>query len=81
MTRLSKSQFPKSRRCNPGLVLFRKATSGRTHEYGKTYAKRIYYVGQRKFVIWDGMVCWLRRAYRGHYVVWTMQSPELLLAA
>jgi len=48
--------------------------------YRKTYNTRIYYAGHRKFVLWDGMVCWLRRAYHGHYVVWTMDAPSCFAA-
>lgn len=57
------------------LVLFRTPTHNRNHHYKRTYAKRMFHCGNRKFVIWQGMICWLRNAYRGHYVVWTMQAP------
>lgn len=48
--------------------------------YRKTYNTRMYFSGHRKFVLWDGMVCWLRRSYRGHYVVWTMEAPSCFAA-
>jgi len=48
--------------------------------YRTTYNGRIYFKGNRKFVLWQGMVCWLRNAYRGHFVVWTMESPQTALA-
>lgn len=67
--------FP-SKRISKHLVLF-KDYSGK---YRKTYNTRIYFNGQRKFVLWDGMICWLRKSYRNHYVVWTMQSPDIALA-
>lgn len=62
------------------LVLFRASTTGRTHNYKRTYSKRLFVYGKRKFVIWQGMICWLRNAYRGHYVVWSMQAPETVAA-
>jgi len=66
----------KSRRCSKHNILFKDHDGN----YRKTYNTRIYYVGRRKFVLWDGMVAWLRRAYRGHYVVWTMEAQASVLS-
>jgi hypothetical protein len=64
----------KAKRIPDDLVLFRTKNPGeRVHTYHRTYAKRLFISGKRKFVIWAGMICWLRDAYRGHYVVWTQE--------
>lgn len=63
----------KAKRIPDTLVLFRTKTTGRVHEYHRTYSKRLFIAGNRKFVVWAGMICWLRNAYRGHYVVWEQQ--------
>jgi len=67
MTRLNSF---KSEKVSKDSVLYRDYDG----KYRKTYNTRIYHDGNRKFVLWNGFVCWLRRAYRGHYVVWTMQA-------
>lgn len=77
MTRLTNY---KSKKIRDDLVLFRAHSEGRLHHYKRTYSKRMYFVGHRKFVIWGGMICWLRNAYKGHFVVWTMETPETALA-
>ena len=64
----------KSRKVSKHSILFKDADGN----YRKTYNTRVYFVGQRKFVLWDGMICWLRKSYRNHYVVWKMQAPSTL---
>lgn len=76
MTRLTSV---KSRRIADTKVLFRAYTDSRIHNYKRTYSKRIYFLGHRKFVIWNGMICWLRNAYKNFWVVWTMEPIETAL--
>lgn len=71
----------KSRKVSKHSVLFKDADGN----YRKTYNTRVYFVGQRKFVLWNGMVCWLRRTYhltglRGKYCVNWMQAPSALVS-
>lgn len=79
MTRIG-SRIP-SEKISDKLVLFRAWTGTRTHLYKRTYAKRMYHVGRRKFVIWNGMICWLRNAYKGHFVVWQMESLDSVVSS
>jgi len=62
----------------PGQVLYRVATPGRVYTYKKTYSKRIYQLGRRRFVIWHGMVSFVCNAYKGKLVVWSQVPMSYL---
>jgi ABC-type phosphate/phosphonate transport system ATPase subunit len=44
-------------------------------KYKRTYATKIYILKNRKYVIWNDMICWLRH-YKNNFIVWTTQSRE-----